>query len=454
MRSRHWLGRIGVVLALMVMAPVGAETLIITAEGLVDPSAAIYREERARLLDDLQRDARAQIVEKAITTLVEGRAVRQHYEQLQAALLDDSQRFIKRMTRRDEPTLGRDGFMHQLVEAEVDLDEVRSRLTLLSEQERVELIRTRGDPAISTAVIVKDDDRPGSAGVRSEIAENLLKEQLLGFGYRVWSEDSSDGRRRRSGREVDFEINGEATFRSVRLRLSVSKLEVRKFLLSSWTVKCTDRRTGEEIYFNNKIPEKRSWASKEAALRDVGALIAGEFSEEFFRQQLAAPTRRFEVDIQGLPEYELGVRFAHELIGLRSVVNAEFRGFDAEGLSLFEVEFAGSARDFPAFVNDDVLKPVNSKLGYRAFRLAAVGGSVVRVRFQPGTGGQDLLERMEQLPPTSLAEAPARRVRQVVQNAQAMLAVARMNPSAVLALAKEGDADAEEALEALAAQES
>ena len=239
----------------------------------------------------------------------------------------------------------------------------------------------------------------------------------------------------------------------MQLRLAASGLEVRKYLLTSWTVKCTDRRSGEEIYFNSKIPQRRSWPSKEVALRDIGRLIASEFSEDFFRDRLAAPTRLFELDVEGLAEYDLGVQLERELIGLRSVVNAEFRGFDADGLSLYEVEFSGSARDFPRFFNDDVLKPLNAKLGERAFRLATVGSSVLRVRFRSDVETDELIRKLETLPPTSLAEAPPERIRQVVRNSATMRKVAVINPLSVAALAKEGDSDAEDALQALEEQE-
>ena len=60
-----------------------------------------------------------------------------------------------------------------------------------------------------------------------------------------------------------------------------------KYTLTSWTVKCVDRATGEEIYFNTTLPKGvGSWASEEEALKAIGAKIADEFSRDFFLQHV------------------------------------------------------------------------------------------------------------------------------------------------------------------------
>jgi serine/threonine-protein kinase len=69
------------------------------------------------------------------------------------------------------------------------------------------------------------------------------------------------------------------------IRLEASGLPVTKYTLTSWTVKCVDLATGEEIYFNTTLPKGvGSWASEEEALKAIGARIADEFSRDFFLQ--------------------------------------------------------------------------------------------------------------------------------------------------------------------------
>ena len=154
-----------------------AELLMVTAEGLLDADVAAYRSDPDRMLQALRRDARARVVEKAVTALVEGSAVRRHYGALQGEVFADADRLIRRVIDAGEPRRGGDGFMHLVMRAEVDLGAVRERLDALSTRQRIELIRARGDPAIGVVVIVQDaDQRAAPAGARSQIAENILKD--------------------------------------------------------------------------------------------------------------------------------------------------------------------------------------------------------------------------------------------------------------------------------------
>ena len=48
----------------------------------------------------------------------------------------------------------------------------------------------------------------------------------------------------------------EARVKKLSAKLAASGITVDKYMLTSWTVKCVDRETGEEIYYNNKLPAK------------------------------------------------------------------------------------------------------------------------------------------------------------------------------------------------------
>jgi hypothetical protein len=121
---------------------------------------------------------------------------------------------------------------------------------------------------------------PAAPAQRSPVAENLLKERIQSFGFRLWNDEmAKDGK---GG--ADFAVTGEAKFKKLSAKLAASGITVEKFVLTSWTVKATDRKSGEEIYYNTQIPEKTSWATEDEALRDIGKLIGEEFSKGFFLQ--------------------------------------------------------------------------------------------------------------------------------------------------------------------------
>ena len=67
------------------------------------------------------------------------------------------------------------------------------------------------------------------------------------------------------------------------MKLEASGLVVTKYALNGWTIKAIDRATGEEIYYNTKLPTgEGSWASEEQAFKAIGTKIASEFSRDFF----------------------------------------------------------------------------------------------------------------------------------------------------------------------------
>ena len=120
-------------------------------------------------------------------------------------------------------------------------------------------------------------------------------------GRRAALDDSKKG--------ADFEVLGEAKIKKLSVRLEASGVVVTKYALTSWTVKCVDRETGEEIYYNTTLPKGvGSWATEEEALKAIGAKIADEFSREFFLQHVSATGRKVTVSVQGLPRLGDGSR--------------------------------------------------------------------------------------------------------------------------------------------------
>jgi len=109
--------------------PPATETLVVSAEGLADPGAEIYKSDKGLMLDALRQDAMRQCVEKAVGTMVESSSLVENFTLVQDRVLTHSKGLIKRVIKQSDPWLGEDGFMHLLVKAEVYLGQVKEALS-------------------------------------------------------------------------------------------------------------------------------------------------------------------------------------------------------------------------------------------------------------------------------------------------------------------------------------
>lgn len=382
------------------------ETVIISAEGLADPESPAYLKDKSILLDALRTDARKQVIEKAVGTIIQSSTLMENYEIIHDRVLTKSQGLIKKIIKESEPWLGDDGFMHILLKAEVVTGEIRSTLETMSKQERISLLQQHENPRISVSVWVQDTDRASVIlPQRSDIAENLLKQHIKSFGYRVWSADALE---KKIG-NVDFSITGQVKFKPITVKLNASGLSITKYALTSWTVKCMNLATNEEIYFNNKVPKKQSWADEDTALEDIGKLIGSEFSSDFFEQHLMTRSKVFQLQVKGLPSYDIASLLKKELLGLRPVLNIDLRNFERMGTSLYEIEFAGTQGNFQDLINNAVIDPLNRKFGNPVFFLDTSGGGIVVISYQGKQNAEQLAIQFNTIPPASLANtSPAR----------------------------------------------
>ncbi len=428
-----------------------ADTLTVTAEGLADPNAETYQRDKGLMIDDLRQDARRQVIEKAVGAFIDSSTLVENYVLLEDRVFSQSTGLIKRVIKESNPWLGEDGFMHMLIQAEVFVTGVEEALKEMSRSSRVGYIRQYGDPKISVAVSSQDAER-GSWESRSEIAENILKEHISGFGYRVWSEEMTKKIKAEMTeasklenqtdttisvshlKESDFSISGKVKFATRSVILQASGINVTKTTITSWTVKCIDNHTGEEIYFNNKIPRGHSWASEDEALQYIGKLIGSEFSKDFFEQRLMSPSKVYELRVVGLPNYDVGVLFKKELIGLRPVIRVDFRNFTANGISFYEIEFAGNNNNFAELVNNVLIKPLNAKFGEKAFQLDSVEQGVVKVSFHGNKDLDRLLADFNSKPPAALAAATPERLRHIAKDENTLKKLEEINPDAVAKL--------------------
>jgi serine/threonine-protein kinase len=412
-----------------------AETLIVTAEGLVDPNSEMYKKDKGLMIDDLRRDAQRQAIEKAVGVYVESSTLVENYLLIEDKVLSKSKGLIKQILEQSSPRLGEDGLMHLQIKAEVFISEVKTALQSLSRESRLSLIRERGNPTISVAVVIRDARRSSdTAPENSTIAENILKEHFVDFGYRVWSEEYTrllhqDVGAGQTGRKIaDFSVIGEAKFKQTSITLKASGIQVTKHVLTSWTVKCINNHTGEEIYFNNKVPKNKSWADEDQALEDIGRLIGDEFSKDFFETELMKPSQKYQIQLTGLPDYDTALLFKDEFVGLRTILNADLLNFEMNGLSIYEVECTGSGGNFAQVLNNTILKPLNAKLDGPRMQLMSQHGNVVRVAIDPGSQPELLQKSMQQSPPASLVTASPERIAKLITDPELLDKVIRMNP--------------------------
>ena len=397
-------------------AAAGADSgiMVISALGLVDPSDPRYQKDKGLLNADLREDARRQLVEKAVALYVEQGSLTRNYALVRDKLLARSGDFIQAVLQEQPPQMGNDGLMSLTTRASVRVRDVQKSLNQMSAEERVEFIRNNGDPKISIAITARSADADAAAPAqRSPVAENLLKERVQSFGFRIWNDEAAGTDK--AG--ADFAVAGEAKFRKLSARLEASGITVEKFVLTSWTVKATDRKSGEEIYYNTKIPEKTSWASEDEALRDIGRLIGDEFSKGFFLSHFHFTGQKVRLRLEGLTGKDTAQLLLRELNGLRGVLAASPAGGSG---AAFDVDLSGGSAAVVDLVQAAVLQPLNYKLGRTCFTVGASNAGEVVVSVEPSCNEPAVMSRLDSLPPAALIGAPPTRREAVVKNPETL----------------------------------
>ncbi len=390
--------------------------LTISAVGLIDPSDPRYRNDKNQMRTDLRADSKSQLVAKAVGLLLDSNSLASNYDLLQERVLSKSGNFIQTVVREGEPRLGKDGLMSITTEAVVNVRAVQKSLNQMSRDERIELIRASGDPRVSVRISMRDADQMESPPQPSPVAENILKERIKSFGFRTWSEDGSGANE--NGKGADFAVLGEATIKKLSMRLQASGLTVTKYALTSWTVKCVDRETGEEIYYNTTLPKGLgSWASEEEALQAIGVKIADEFSRDFFLQNANVSSQTVTLTVQAMPDGAWTDVLASELLGLPTVIDASARPMAKPRVYDLQLAGTGAPGDLIAA---GVLKPLNAKLGQTCFILAGTSGNNVAVAFDKGCADASILSRLETNPPAALYGAPPGRQKAVLKNPETL----------------------------------
>ena len=388
-------------------------TVAVAAEGLVDPSDPRYSADKSLMQSDLRADAKSQLVAKALGLMVDPNSLAKNYQLVRDKLLTQSGTFVSTVTSESAPRQGKDGLVSMQTQGVVNVRALQKSLNQMSRDERVEFIRASGDPKISVRIAVRDADNPNAPPQPSPVAENLLKERIRQFGFRTWSEDGPPDPKT----TPDFIVLGEAQVKRLQMRLQASGVVVTKYALNSWTVKCIDRATGEEIYFNTTMPTGLgSWASEAEAMQGIGTKIADEFSRNFFLQHVTVSGKKVSLAVDGMPAAAADA-LLRELVSLPAVITATAR--PGSNPRVYDLQLAGSGPEGD-LVAAGILKALNAKLGQPCFALGPIAGEQVSVTFDKSCSEASVLSRFETNPPAGLYGAPAPRQKALIKNPETL----------------------------------
>jgi serine/threonine-protein kinase len=372
--------------------------MVISALGLVDPREARFNGDPAAAELEARSDAKRQLIEKAVALYVEPSSLRGNHALIERKVLANSGAFIRTVLQEGAPSAGKGGLMETQTRAVINIRDVQKSLNQLSREERVDLIRNKGDPRISIRIDVANAG--GGAAERSQLAENVLKERIKSFGFRVWAAEG-DMPSAANAQPADFAILGEAKLKQLSTHLPASGLTITKAALTSWTLKAIETATGEEVYLSTRLPTGQSWASEEQALASIGKLVGDEFSRAFFLQHFNFSTQKTSLTFTGLPEGG-GPLMLRELRAMLPVLDAQLIADPGR----FQVQLpAGSATDI---VQEAIVRPLNAKLGLDCFALAGSAGAEVTIAYAASCATSEMRTKMESGPPAgSRLQPPA-----------------------------------------------
>jgi serine/threonine-protein kinase len=370
-------------------APVPAEppaapgTMVLSALGVVDTVA--YKGDIAAAQAAARDDAKRQLVEKALALYVDRTSLEANRKVIEAKLLANSGSFIKTVVQE-----GSADAMGSRVEmptrAVVSMRDVQRSLNQLSRDERIDFIRNQGDPRISIRIDVANDGGSALARERSQLAENVVKDRIKSFGFRVWSGEG-DNPNTANAQQPDFAIRGDVKLKTMSMKLQASGLTITKSAITSWTLKAIDTATGEEVYISTKMPTGQSWATEDQALAEIGKLVGDEFSKNFFLSFYSYRPQKTTLIFTGLPEGGAPLML-RELRSLRAVLDAQ--GGDG---GRFQLQLPpGSA---PDIVQDAVVRPLNTKMGEACFALGGTNGGEVSVTLSGNCANAQMKTKLE-----------------------------------------------------------
>jgi hypothetical protein len=386
--------------------PARSGTAVITAVGLADPQDPRFAKQPTPIEHQVWGDARRQLIEKAAAVYVDPKSIEANYALLRERLFSHSDDYISTVLEQTPPQLSHFGLMLGTMRATVKVHDVQRALNEISRDARVAFIRNNGNPTIAVDIRAADED-PSIQPRRSEVAENILMERIRSFGFVAVDEP-------RATPPPDFILHGEVRLKRLSATLPASGLTIVKFALTSWTVRAIDDKTGEEVYVNTKIPEKKSWASEELALQEIGQLIGAEFSRDFFLQYFDFGTKRVRVHIAGLPSASAPAVLAEANASVR-ILNATLAAATPSE-TVIDLDLSGGSDSTGDLVEGALLNPLNRKLGQTCFSPAGGDAAELHVVYQAACATDAILTRLERYPPEAIIDAPKSRLEDIVSD--------------------------------------
>jgi eukaryotic-like serine/threonine-protein kinase len=383
-------------------------TAVITAVGLADPKDPRFAKDGLRVEPQLWADARRQLIEKAVALYIDPSSINAHYALLRDKLFSRSDQYISAVLEQQPPQSSRYGLLLGTIRATVRVHDVQRSLNEIAREERVEFIRNNGNPRISVEVRVQSDPAdPALEPQRSALAENVLMDRIRSFGFvAVDAANAQPG--------PDFLLSGVVRLKHLSATLPASGLTIEKVALTSWTIRTVDPNTGEEVYLNTAIPPKRSWASEDLALQQIGGLIGSQFSREFFLQYFDFGTQRVRLRFKGLPTSAAPSVVSEATAALR-ILNATLSSTAGQDV-LIDIDVAEGPDAARERVADALLDPLNRKLGQECFASTSGSDTELLIDFDPACTIPAVLARLDTLPPGSLIDAPSSRLEEIVSD--------------------------------------
>jgi serine/threonine-protein kinase len=266
-----------------------------------------------------------------------------------------------------------------------------------------------------------------------DICNAEIQNRLKHFGYKVISEDDAVSLQEERlklmltkgfSQEIanvfvkkpsDISVTGMIKLKRSP-KIEVAGVEVQTTLLTAWSLEAVDNHASEVIFSENfRPPRGTAYNDEDEAIMEVGRKVGNLFSRDIFKDYVLRPSHDILVTFAGIRERDLAKMMKKELLGLRSVLNVNFREFLSGGETVFEVEFGGSRENFSDVLDGVILEALNRKYGARTFAIQEEHGDVVRITVD-GEGAVTR-ERMEQGVPTQLTGAVAEgRIKEVVKS--------------------------------------
>ena len=397
------------------VAQTSGNSAIISAVGVVNPQDPSFAKDPAAAERMVWADARRQLVAKAAALYVQPSSLNANYGIVRAKLLTRSDDFITAVLQQPAPQMTADGLLVGTLRASVSVRDVQKSLNQISRDERVEFIRNNGNPRISVSIRAFTPDADATAAPQaaapqpSPVAENLLKEHIRSFGFTVVDDANAKP-------PADFHVDGEVRFKKLSLKSPEMHLNFDKFVITSWTIKAVDLKTGEEIYHNTAVPQKQSWATEEAALQEVGQLIGAQFSQSFFLQYFDFKPKKARLRFSGLPPAVANVVLA-AINGNLVVLNAALVPQNGSDV-VIDAELSGGASDTVAnIVQTALLTPLNQKIGVPCFSIAGTDAAELHVTFDPTCTSAATINRLQSAPQEALTGSPAAPAEEPVKDA-------------------------------------